>query len=110
MKIQKEWNEYVVGYVMSLNNKDINVQFEKNKNSNHPQPDFIAVIGANGDETIFNFNDAEIEFIKSIIKNDAEIIAVSEAITKIFYNFEENINLYEMSLNDIFSLAEKVND
>lgn len=110
MKFTKEWNEYVIGYVLAFDDsRFINVQFEKNRASNHPQPDMIAVIGAEGDETIFSFTDAEIEFIENIIKTDADIIAVAVAITKIVYEFKD-VNFYEMSLSDIFSLAEKVND
>ena len=110
MNFKKEWNEYVIGFILTFDDgRSINVQFEKNRASNHPQPDMIAVIGAEGDETIDKFNEKEQEEIRQIISADDDIIAVEKAITKIFYNFE-NVNLYEMSLNDIFSLAEKVND
>lgn len=96
MKFIKEWNEYVTGYVLTSDDcRSLNVQFEINRNSNHPEPDVIAVIGAEGDETINVYTDEEQEEIRNYIKNDADISAIALAMTTKFYgvmsdNYDKN--------------------
>jgi hypothetical protein len=103
MKFTKEFNEYVVGFVLKFDDgRVINVQYELNRASNHPQPDIIPVIGATGDETIFNFTDDEQEEIRANILNDDDINALAASMTKIFYSHHD-VDFYEMSLDDILS-------
>lgn len=110
MKFTKEFNEYVIGFVLTFDDgRAINVQYELNRTSNHPQPDMIAVIGAEGDETIFSFTEEEQEKISKAMSFDDDINALAAAMTKIVYSHLD-VNFYEMSLSDIFSLAEKAND
>lgn len=86
MKFSKEWNEYVIGFVLSTDDgRSINVQYEVNRTSNHPQPDMIAVIGAEGDETIDLFTDEEQEEIRAFIIDDYEINEIADAMTVIIY-------------------------
>lgn len=110
MKFTKEFNEYVVGFVLKFDDgRVINVQYELNRASNHPHPDIIPVIGATGDETIFNFTDDEQEEIRKIILSSDDINALAASMTKIFYSHHD-VDFYEMSLDDILSLAAAVND
>jgi hypothetical protein len=110
MNFKKEWNEYVIGYVLtSDDNRNINVQYEVNRNSNHPEPNVVAVIGAEGDETINAYTYEEQEEIKQYILADEKIQAVAKAMTTIIYTLK-NINFYEMSNCEILELAGKCND
>jgi hypothetical protein len=114
MKFTKEWNEYVVGYILTSDDgRSLNVQFEINRNSNHPEPSIIAVIGAEGDETINVYTDEEQEKIRNYITNDVDISVIALAMTTIIYsdNYDKDIwtKFYGvMSENDILDLAGKI--
>jgi hypothetical protein len=116
MNFKKEWNEYVIGYVLtSDDNRNINVQYEVNRNSNHPEPNVVAVIGAEGDETINAYTYEEQEEIKQYILADEKIQAVAKAMTKIIYsdNYDNNIwvEFYGvMSESDIVDLANEIGE
>ena len=108
-----EYNEYVVGYVVTFtDDRTINVQYEPNRNTNHPEPDYIAVIGAQGDETIDAFTIDEQEFIKRCVLNIEEIDNFGRMLTEIMYSDnEEAINkvksnpLYYSTILDAFEIA-----
>ena len=116
MKFIKEWNEYVIGYVLTSNDgRSLNVQYEVNRNSNHPEPSIIAVIGAEGDETVDAYTDEEQEEIRAYIVNDDDISIIAKAMTTIIYsnNYDKNIwtDFYGvMSENDILDLADKIGE
>ena len=114
MKFTKEWNEYVIGYILTSDDgRSLNVQFEINRNSNHSEPSVIAVIGAEGDETVDVYTDEEQEEIRAYIVNDDDISSIAKAMTTIIYsnNYDKNIwtDFYGvMSENDILELADKI--
>ena len=116
MKFIKEWNEYVIGYVLASDDgRSLNVQYEVNRNSNHPEPNIIAAIGVEGDETICAYTDEEQEEIRAYIANDIEINAIAKAMTTIIYsdNYDKDIwtDFYGvMSESDILDLANEIGE
>jgi len=116
MKFKKEWNEYVIGYVLASDDgRSLNVQYEVNRNSNHLEPNIVAAIGCEGDETIHAYTDEEQDEIRAYIANDDDIIAIAKAMTTIIYadNYDNDIwvEFYGvMSESDILDLANEIGD
>ena len=95
--------------------RSLNVHFEINRNSNHSDPRVIAVIGAEGDETVDVYTDEEQEEIRAYIVNDDDISIIAKAMTTIIYsnNYDKNIwtDFYGvMSENDILDLADNIGE
>jgi len=90
-----EYNEYVIGFIVEfVDGRSINVQFEKYRNTNHPEPSYVAVIGAEGDETIKAFNDDERDWISQCVLNIEKIKEFGRDLTEIMYSDNEDaINL-----------------
>jgi len=116
MKFKKEWNEHVIGYVLASDDgRSLNVQYEVNRNSNHPEPNIVAAIGCEGDETIYAYTDDEQDEIRDYIANDDDIIAIAKAMTTIIYadNYDNDIwvEFYGvMSESDILDLANEIGE
>jgi hypothetical protein len=114
MNFIKEWNEYVIGYVLTSDDaRSLNVQYEVNRNSNHPEPNVVAVIGAEGDETIYAYTDEEQEEIRAYIANNDDISAIAKAMTTIIYSDNYNNDIWVefygvMSESDILDLANEI--
>jgi len=109
-----DYNEYVIGFVGEFNDgRSINVQFEINRNTNHPEPSYVAVIGAQGDETIDAFNENERDWISQCVLNIERIKEFAHELTEITYSGNDDaINLikgvYPLSrstVNDAFEIA-----
>jgi cytidine deaminase len=94
-----EYNDYVVGFVVEFNDgRSINVQFEKYRNTNHPEPNYVAVIGAEGDETIDAFDGDERDWISQCVLNIDQIKQFGRDLTEIMYSEnEEAIDLIKNS-------------
>jgi hypothetical protein len=80
-----EYNEYVVGYVISTDKGDVNAQFEK-VFSNHPEPAFKLKIGCEGDSTADKFTDDERDQISVYISENEEMRTLASDFTKAYYN------------------------
>jgi hypothetical protein len=82
-----DYNEYVIGFVIEFNDgRTINVQFEINRNTNHPEPSIVAAIGIEGDETIDAFNADERDWISRCVLNIDEIKQFGRDLTEITYS------------------------
>ena len=114
MKFIKDWNAYVIGYVLTSDDgRSLNVQYEVNRNRNSSHPSIIAAIGVEGDETIDAYTDEEQEEIRNYITNDVDISAIASAMTTIIYsnNYDKDMwaDFYGvMSENDILDLADEM--
>lgn len=86
MKITNvEYNDYVVGYVLTMNDgRNINVQFDKCF-LNYFELAFEARIGCEGDETHDAFNYDELAEIREFIANNEAIKKFGEMLTVAYY-------------------------
>lgn len=80
-----EYNEYVVGYVISTDKGDVSAQFEKIF-SNHPEPAFTLQLGCEGDTTADNLSFEELDMIREYIRSCEEMRETEIAFTKAHYN------------------------
>ena len=109
MKLSYEYNEYVIGYIVTDEESDrtLNFQFEK-FNSNHPTPDFYLAPACAGDETHLGWTEEEQIEAKEWLRNHSDVIELEDAFTKAFYenyDFRENCYSSEITINDIFEAA-----
>jgi hypothetical protein len=88
--IDIEWNEDMIGFVLTFNyGRELNIQFEFNRNSNHPEPDVVPTFDAGcssylrQDESLFS--SYEYEEIEGWIKSNAVINDVAKAMTVLCY-------------------------
>ena len=70
MKLTHEFNEYVVGLVVTdeETGRSVNFQYEQIE-SNHPTPDYVLTWGCEGDDTYNTFNEDELEVISDYVKS-----------------------------------------
>ena len=104
-----EYNEYVVGYVITFEDgRSINVQYEPCF-SNHPQPDIQAQIGCAGDETIDAFNQDEIDYIRNVIlKNNDEIIGFGKMLDVVTYSDKKDLLTCPLDYSYLEELIEEI--
>ena len=87
LDLEYEYNEYVVGYVVTDKNtaREINFQFEKYHQSNHPTPDFYLYSQCEGDETYKEFKQYEIDYIAEWLDSKSDVKEAEETYTKAHY-------------------------
>ena len=68
MKLTHEFNEYVVGLVVTdeETGRAVNFQYEQIE-SNHPTPDYVLKWGCEGDDTYNSFTEDELEVISNYV-------------------------------------------
>lgn len=88
MKLNAEYNEHVVGYVVTDTNtgRSVNFQFEEDRATNHPEPRYFLTYGCTGDHTYQVFNEAELEQISDFVKQMPFANQIEEAFTEIMHS------------------------
>lgn len=110
MNLSYEYNEYVVGYVVTDNDtgRSINFQFDK-VFSNHQEPAYKLKWGCSGDDTYRNFSEQEREEITSFLKANQDTDALEKAFTKAMYeNDYFKTRQSPILMCEIFDAAEEV--
>ena len=74
MKLTHEYNEYVVGYVVTdtETGRTLNFQLERII-SNHPDPDFELIHSCSGDDTHADFTEEELEEAQEYVESQKDI-------------------------------------
>lgn len=87
MKLTHEYNEYVVGLVVTdkNTNRSVNFQYEK-IDSNHPEPHFYLKWGCEGDDTYLSFTEEELEIITEYVHNLDDSERLEDEYTAIMYS------------------------
>ncbi len=113
LDLEYEYNEYVVGYVVTdkTTGRSVNFQFSPIF-SNHQTPDYALSCGCDGDDTHKAFNDEELEQIRNWLRSHADVDAVEDQISAIMYNDDAKEEFYDrlsrggqIYLSDISELA-----
>lgn len=118
MKLSHEYNEYVIGYVVtdSETNRSVNFQFDHNRSISYSPFDQAHFLnwGCEGDDTHEAFNEAELEEISEYLSNQTDAKKAEELVTTIFENqeiVEQMQNMLaetsELSYFDLEELAQK---
>ena len=115
LELEHEYNEYVIGYVVTDKNtgRSINFQFEKYHPSNHPTPDFHVYSQCEGDETYKEFKQYEIDYIAEWLDSKADVNEAEEIYTKAYYvdDGESIIDIassgHGVTLHDLKEIAEQ---
>ena len=87
MKLTHEFNEYVVGLVVTDKDtgRTVNFQFEK-FTSNHPTPDYVLKWGCEGDDTYKDFSEEELEVISDYVDALPNSEKLEDEMTAIMYS------------------------
>lgn len=87
LELEHEYNEYVIGYVVTdkTTGREINFQFEKYQQTNHPAPDFYVYSQCDGDETHKAFKQYEIDYIAEWLDSKSDVKEAEETYTKAHY-------------------------
>lgn len=87
-KLSYEYNEYVIGYVVSYGDgRSCNFQFDK-VFSNHPQPKYELKTGCEGDDTHRQFSDDEIVEMSEFLNSQEDVKETIEAFNTAIYENE----------------------
>ena len=74
LKLKHEYNEYVIGYVITDENTDRDLNFQLAKwDSNHPSPDYTISHSSIGDETSNDWSEEELEQASNYVKEQKDI-------------------------------------
>ena len=86
MNLSYEYNEYVIGYVVTdlETGRTCNFQFDQIQ-SNHPTPDFALQHGCEGDDTYTAFSDEELQEMRTWLRGHEEVDALEDAYTAAYY-------------------------
>lgn len=88
MKMKHEYNEYVIGYVVTTEDgRSCNFQFDKIF-SNHPQPKYELKTGCEGDDTHRQFSDDEIVKMSEFLDSQEDVKETLEAFNVAIYENE----------------------
>lgn len=80
-----EYDEFLVGYIVTATDgRSVNLQFEK-CNSNHPEPNYYLYYGCTGDTSYEVFKEHELKAIDSWLQEQPEIIEMQNAVTYLTY-------------------------
>lgn len=87
MKLTHEFNEYVVGLVVTdeETGRSVNFQYEK-YNSNHPEPNYYLSHSCEGDETHKEFTQEELEIISEYVSALPNSEKLEDEMTAIMYS------------------------
>lgn len=90
MKLSYEYNEYLIGYVVTdeETNRSVNFQFHPVE-SNHPYPQWKLKFGCIGDDTYKDFTEEELEMCRKFISTRADATHTCSVITSIMHGDEE---------------------
>lgn len=102
MKLSHEYNEYVIGFVVTdqETNRSVNFQLEE-ITSNHPSPDFEFTHSCEADETNENFTAEELEEAQEYLDAQDDVIRLLSEINEA----KDRIGNYEVKqkISDINS-------
>ena len=83
-----EYNEYVIGYVVTMTDgRSCNFQFDK-VFSNHPQPNYTLKFGCEGDDTWRQFTEEELNDRSDYLLSQADVKETLEAFNTAIYENE----------------------
>ena len=87
MKLSHEFNEYVVGLVVTdeKTGRSVNFQFEK-FNSNHPEPNYYLSHSCEGDETSNAFSEEELQVISDYVDALPNSEKLEDEMTALIYS------------------------
>lgn len=106
MKMKHEYNEDVIGYVVTREDgRSANFQFEL-PDSNHPQPKHYLAWGCEGDDTHRQFTEDELCEMSDYLKSQEDVRDTVKAFNKAFYKDGEWDMPYPLSRHHIFEAAE----
>lgn len=88
MKLSHEYNEFVVGLVVTdtETNRSVNFQFEKDTQTNHPEPNYFLTHSCEGDHTASAFTEEELDVISNYVSELPETKELKEAVTAVMYS------------------------
>lgn len=90
--MKHEYNEYVIGYVVTMNDgRSCNFQFDKIF-SNHPQPNYTLKFGCEGDDTWRQFTEQELNKMGEYLLYQDDVKETLEAFNKAIYENENFAN------------------
>lgn len=87
LNLTYEYNEYVVGYVVTdkLSQRAVNFQFDPIV-SNHPTPNYHVRYGCEGDDSYEAFDEKELEVITDWLRSHDDVRELEAQMTTIAYN------------------------
>lgn len=105
--MKHEYNEYVVGYVVTIKDgRSCNFQFDKIQ-SNHPNPSYILRAGCEGDETHEQFSEDELIKMNEYLMSQDDVKDVLKAFNIAIYENENFMNkTCPIQIFEIFDAAE----
>lgn len=87
MKLTHEFNEYVVGLVVTDEETGRTVNFQyKQIESNHPTPDYVLTWGCEGDDTYNAFDENELQVISDYVKSLDNSETLEKEITALMHS------------------------
>lgn len=87
MKLTHEFNEYVVGLVVTdeETGRSVNFQYEQIER-NHPTPDYVLKWGCDGDDTYDVFTEEELEIISDYVHSLDNGETLENEVTELMYS------------------------
>lgn len=109
--MKHEYNEYIVGYVVTNDDgRSCNFQFQKIF-SNHPQPDYELTWGCEGEDTYKDFSEDELIEMSEYLDAQEDVKEVLEAYNVAIYENEDFANkISPIQEYEIFEASEKAQD
>ena len=100
MKLTHEYNEYVIGYVVTdlESGKSVNFQLEKTS-SNHPSPDFVFRHSCQGDETSSDWSEEDLDLASCYIDEQDDVNNLLTVINEIKDSDEGDDKLNELFMS-----------
>lgn len=88
MNLVHEYNEYVVGFIVTdtATNRAVNFQFDEDRQTNHPQPNFYLRHSCEGDDTAAVFSEEELEEITMYLRSFDEVNQLEKKFTALMYS------------------------
>lgn len=87
MKLTHEFNEYVVGLVVTdeETGRSVNFQYDQIE-SNHPTPDYVLTWGCEGDDTYNVFDESELKIISEYVHSLENNETLEDEITALMHS------------------------
>ena len=88
MKLKHEYNEFLIGLVITdeESNRSVNFQYEQFQPTNHPEPKYYLTHSCVGDDTASVFTEAELDEISEYVKGLPNSEKLEEEFTAIAYS------------------------
>ncbi len=114
LDLEYEYNEYVIGYVVTdkATGRSVNFQFEQAQ-SNHPQPAIQLTWGCTGDETHEVFSQEELDEISEWLRSHEDVREAEEIYETAYYVdngasiADESAKGFGVYLSDMQNIAEQ---